>query len=473
MSASGYAHVPIRSIGILLLTQALVACVPASITVQGSLRGRDGVGAAVPDTTLTITHLQSGNTDPRLRYLRSPIQNLDMVLARATQHRGLPFPETWQVLGISRAGQRPGAEPSFREFSGDPGWMRDHRGDLAWVSLRHRDTQIAQQNFSDFPAASIRGAGALVLARQEDDDPILPWRDGNGCAATLTQPLALTLRALVPIGAVDCFDMESLSSALLTQIAVVVTDVARDRGAIVRRHRLAVVPHLPTLAATPGGPTSPGFAFVYEGELEPSVGEVGVGAFTGVLTLSVPISLHWLRAADGTVTLLMDPIGASFGGTPTSNVARVTVSAASGSIAASFADDLRRGVSAGLAAAPLPTGPGGISLPAFLDLFFAESIGLGGNGRVPADFSVLALPSNLNTAGAPANVALALGQIAVNDVDGVTAIATGNNARVAVLFGAAGTIRVIENRNRAGTRQRRFDIPPPTERLAFDFVLLK
>lgn len=456
-----------------VLASCLTACVPASITVQGRLSGRDGSGAVQPDDTLSITHLERGNTDVRLRYVRSPLQDLDGVIARATAHRGLPFQESWHVLSLSSIGQRPGAEPVLQEFSADRGWKRDHLGDLAWLTLRHRENQIAQQNFSAFAQPGLRNAGALVLARQEDDDPVLPWRDVDGCGGTLAQPLALTLRVLAPGGVGDCFDMESLSSALLNQIAVVVTGVARDRSAIARRHRIAIVPHLPTLPSGPGTATAPGIGFIYEADLEPAIGATGVGAFTGTLTLSIPISLHWLRTANGSVLLLIDPIGGAVGGAPTSNVARVTVTAVAGSIAANFANELRGGVSAALATARLPGGPGGIGLPAFIDLFYADSIGLGGNARLPADFSVLALPTNANLAGAPSNVALSLGEIAVNDIGGFPANGAGVGARVAVLPGIGGGVRLTENRNAAGTRRRIFDLPAPVERLPFDFVLLR
>jgi hypothetical protein len=444
---------------------------PSSITVEARLQGRTGTGVPVPDQVLTLSHRAEGNTDPRLVYRRGTVPDLDAVVARAPQDAGVPFTETWHVLSLSHIAQRPGSDPTFVEFTGDPGWVKDHAGDLAWVTLRHRETTIPEQRFMNFAVPGLRPAGGTILARVEDDDPVLLWRDTDGCGAASVQPLLLTLRNLAPAGGVDCFDMESLASTMLTQLAVAITDVAHDRDAAARRHRLLIVPHVPTVAAG-NTPAAPGFGFIYQADLEPTSNGSGIGGFTGTLQLSIPITLHWVRGADGRVTLLMDPIGASVGGTPTNNIARVTVSAVENSIAAGSAGSLRTAVSAALTTTPLPTGPGGIAFPAFINLFFAEGVGLGGTNTVPADFSVLARPSNQAVPGAPPNVALTLGEITVTDVPGLPANGAGLGGRAQVSL-VAGRVRVQVNRNAAGTTRRFLDVPAPVETLPFDFVLLR
>jgi hypothetical protein len=208
---------------------------------------------------------------------------------------------------------------------------------MAWVSLRRHTAEVPLGLFDDFPPAQLRPGGATVLARIEDDDPVLPWTDASGaCAGLARLNLAATLRPLAVRG-VDCFDMQSLSSMILNQIALTVADAAKDNDARVIEHRLAIVPHIATPTGS-GAPALPGFGFVYQADL---VAKLDGGVLTGGLTLSIPLTVVWSRSVGEPRTLAtaIDPldgnvplVDATFG-----NAARITVHAADDSISSAFA----------------------------------------------------------------------------------------------------------------------------------------
>ncbi len=448
----------------------LVGCtpiqtLPPSIDVSGRVQGVDGTGQAVPDSVLTLRHT-SPAPEPHLAFRRNPgIQDVKRLSLSATASTGLPFGEEWHFLHLSRDAQRPGADPVLIEFSGDPGWVRENVGDLAWLIIRKNDVSLPSDSFSNFPIASLRPSGTTILARVEDDDPILPWVRGN-CGPLEAMPLAVTLRNLAPPGGVDCFDMQSLASTLFNNVAITVANSAKGSNAQVTLHQLAIVPHVPSTPAGAGAPL-PGFGFVYQAVLEPDSG----ASFTGRLTLSVPLSLHWRRLADGRFNVIVDPFGPAFPDTALVSGNRVTVGAVDGTIAAGSAGSLRTSASAAVMAAPMPMGPGGIGLNAFLELLFVESL-VRPTGGLPANFSLLAVPQDRTVSGAPQNIAMTMGLIAITDITPATPFAGGLGAQT-VALGGGGTVSVFRNLNAAGTRVRRFDLPTPAEPLPFKLILLK
>lgn len=440
-----------------------LAVQPPSVVVEARISGVDGNHQPIPDAVADLRHGTPGG--PRTVYRRDlPVQHIESARLAATASTGLPFAEEWHLLQLSREGQRPGADPVLAEHTGDRGWVRSHTGDLTWVTLRKNDLSLPSDQFDAFPPVSLRPAGALVLTRVEDDDPVLPWT-ATDCAATTQMPLSATLRPVGTADGVDCFDLESLSSLLLDQLAVVVSHAARERSARARTHALSVVPFVPTPGG-PSGPDAPGIGFVYRTTLEPVAGDSGLAPFTGTLTLSVPITLVFTRL-NGVVRTTLDPIGTALPGAPVLvNAARVTVTAVDGSISDAFAGSLLAGVTAAVQTTALPTGPAGIPMLGFLDLLFGLTV-LGGN--VPADFSVVALPADRTVAGAPDTTALRMGEIASSTRTVDPGRPGGRGAR-RVFVGGDGRVRISENLNREGTRVRDSTLPLVQEALPFDLV---
>jgi hypothetical protein len=462
-----YCFVALAAVGTMHLADCPpIRTQPASIDVSGRVQGVDGTGQAVTDFVLSLRHTQPA-PEPHLAYRRSGMQDVRRIALAATASTGLPFNEEWHFIHLSRDAQRLGAEPVLLEFSGEPGWVSDHVGDLAWLVIRKNDVSLPSDSFSNFPPASLRSAGATILARVETDDPVLPWTRAT-CGMVEAMPLSATLRALAPPGQTDCFDMQSLTSALLNNIAVKVAEAAQANNAQVTLHRMAILPHVPS---TPTGREAPlpGIGFVYQAALEPTVGGAGVGSFTGPLMLSVPLTLHW-ATPDGGLRLMLDPIDA-FAGHARVNANRVTVHANDGTITAAFAQSLRQTVSDAIATATMPTGPADIPLTAFLELLFTESL-VRPTGGLPANFSLLAVPENRTVSGAPLNIAMTMGPIAITNVSPLTPLPGGRGART-VVTGAGGAVSVLTNLNTAGTLVRRFDLPAPLEPLPFSLILLK
>jgi hypothetical protein len=465
-----YCFVALAAVGAMHLADCPpIRTLPPSIDVSGRVQGVDGTGQAVTDFVLSLRHTQPA-PEPHLAYRRSGMQDVRRIALAATASTGLPFNEEWHFIHLSRDAQRPGAEPVLLEFSGEPGWVSDHVGDLAWLVIRKNDVSLPSDSFSNFPPASLRSAGATILARVETDDPVLPWTRAT-CSEPEAMPLSATLRSLAPPGQTDCFDMQSLTSALLNNIAVTVADAAQVNNARVTLHRMAIVPHVPSTPAGRDAPL-PGIGFVYQAALEPTVGGEGVGSFTGPLMVSVPLTLHWARdaIANGRLVVMLDPINA-FVGQSRVNANRVTVHANDGTIAAAVAQSLRQTVSDAIAAARLPTGPAGIPLTSFLELLFTESL-VRPTGGLPANFSLLAVPENRTVSGAPQNIAMTMGPIAITTVTPLTPLPGGLDA-LTVVTGAGGAVSVLRNLNAAGTRVRRFDLPAPLEPLPFSLILLK
>lgn len=457
-----------------LLAVLTAACaplqvLPPSVVVEGRISGQDGAHQAVPDVVTTLTH--DGTAAARTRYSRGiAIQDVESARLAMTASTGLPFAEEWHLLHLSRAGQRPGTEPVIVEFSSDPGFVRSHTGELAWLTVRKHDLALPSATFSSFPQVSLRSGGALILSRVEDDDPVLPWTS-TACGGLATLPLTATLRPLAAPGGADCFDMQSLASLLLNQVAMAVTEAARTRNARAVSHALAIVPHIAT-PATGGAPTPrPGVGFVYRTTLEPMAGGVGLAPFTGTLTLSVPITWVFGRApGSNTVQTALDPISVPLVDTVLGNGPRITVHAVDGSLSAAFAEQLRSGVLAAVIAAPIPTGPGGVPINSFLDLLLVLTV-LENEPALPVDFSVLALPADRTVTGAPDNTALRMGEITFSTRTGVAPALPGGVGARTVAIAGDGTVRVLVNLNAAGTRVRSFALPEPTEPLPFNLVV--
>src|SRR4029077_18048275 len=110
--------------------------------------------------------------------------------------------------------------------------------------------------------ASIREGGTCLLARVEDDDSVLPWHRAQA-AALENMPLTATLRPLADAAGLDPFDMQSLTSTLLNNIALISPHAAQDHSRHITEHRIAIVPHMPSMSDGNHDPL-PGICFIYE-----------------------------------------------------------------------------------------------------------------------------------------------------------------------------------------------------------------
>lgn len=446
---------------------------PPSIDVEARVHGVDGAGRPTPDFIQAMRHDGAGSA-PRLVYASNvsvmDVQNLRLTAVAST---GLPFQEEWHLLHVTHTSQRPGDDPVFLEFTRDRGWLNAHLGNLAWLTMRKNDVHLPSEFFSRFPPSSLRRGGSFILARVEDDDPFLPWVNSSGCTARANVPFAISLRPPSPTG-IDCFDMQTLASVVLNQFAVIVTNAALDNSARVVRHRLAVIPHIPTVPAPPtptvsSTPPLPGFGFIYTADLEPMIAGIPAGSFTGTLSISVPLTVSFLRfGADG-FFIGVDPLTLT-AGTRQVNDERITVQATDGTIAAGLAESVRGSVVAAVTTATLPSGPGGISFTSFLELLFAET--LMDHRGVPVDFSILAIPDDRTVPGAPLNVALSQPAIPVTEGPVSPPLPGGLGART-VTTTPSGAVLVTLNMNPAGSVARVFTIQTPREELPFRLLLLR
>src|SRR4029077_12035103 len=204
---------------------------PMSITVEGRVKGNDGNYQALPDFSMSLSHTAAG-TEPHLLFKTEPgmLQDIKQVTLSATASTGLPFNESWHFICITHPGQRPGANPVIVQFSQEPGFIDRNVGEMAWLRIRKNDVHLPSDSFSNFAPASIREGGTCLLARVEDDDSVLPWHRAQA-AALENMPLTATLRPLADAAGLDPFDMQSLTSTLLNNIAVIAADAAQDHSA--------------------------------------------------------------------------------------------------------------------------------------------------------------------------------------------------------------------------------------------------
>ena len=445
---------------------------PQSITVEGRVKGNNGNYQSLPDFTISLSHSAAG-TEPRLVFKPEPgvLQDIKQVILSATTSTGLPFNESWHFISITHVGQRPGATPAIVQFSQEPGFLDRNVGEMAWLRIRKNDVHLPSDSFSNFAPASIRGGGTTLLARVEDDDFILPWNRPQGTPLE-NMPLTATLRPLADAGGSDPFDMQSLTSTLLNNIALIAADAAQDHSARITEHRIAIVPHMPS--TSDGSHDSlPGICFIYEGSMETALGR---------LTLSVPLTINWFRDATGGLTVTLDPLGAPALGQTQVNDKRVTVTSTDADFVHNFGENIRQSVSSAITMAAMPTGAGGIPITSFLALLFTESM-IRPSGGLPSNFSLLAIPQDETVSGAPSNVAMTMGEITVADltlpvagglpcgIGAAAAVPGGRGARVVCLAG--GGVTIFQNKNAAGTQVRRFDLPVPTDVLPFKLILLK
>lgn len=445
---------------------------PKSIAVEGRVKGNNGNYQSLPDFTMSLSHTADG-TEPHLLFRPEPgmLQDIKQVTLSATASTGLPFNESWHFICITHQGQRPGASPAIIEFSQEPGFIDRNVGEMAWLRIRKNDVHLPSDSFSNFAPASIREGGTCLLARVEDDDFVLPWHRAQGTALE-NMPLTATLRPLADAAGSDPFDMQSLTSTLLDNIAVIAADAAQDRSAHITEHRIAIVPHMPSTSDGSHDPL-PGICFIYEGSMETVLGH---------LTLSVPLTVNWFRDVTGTLTVTLDPLGAPALGQIQVNDKRVTVISSDADFIHNFGESIRQSVSSAITMATMPTGPGGIPITSFLALLFTEST-IRPSGGLPSNFSLLAIPEDETVSGAPSNVAMKMSEITVTDltlpvagglpcgIGAAAAVPGGRGARVVCTTG--GGVTILQNKNAAGTQVRRFDLPAPTDVLPFKLVLLK
>src|SRR5262249_7963042 len=141
--------------------------------------------------------------------------------------------------------------------------------------------------------------------------------------------------------------------------------------------------------------------------------------------VSVPILFHWLRAPQGTFSIVVDPGSVAPGFTPQSAL-RVAVSTSNGDLSEGSLATIRTSIAAGLGSMTLPA-IAGVSFDQVLSLIF-EDFFLGANGRLPRNFDVIALPAD-HAAAAPSSLVMKMGPVSVADGTSPTPLPGGLAAR--------------------------------------------
>jgi hypothetical protein len=443
---------------------------PSSIVVQARAQGLNGLEHTAPDSILTLQHDSSAQR-PRVALGFADIFKLQHLKLTATSSTGLPFPEEWHSLVIFHQTSQPGSSDPVPVVSSDErSFVENNRGNIAWLVIRHSDLTLPSDTFSNF--TGIPAGGVFVLARKEDADPAMPWTRNDSPDALSVMPLSASLRPLAPAGGSDCFDMQSFTSAIFNQIALAVEDRIQDFNnspnlieslidVHVGEHRIYLIPHV-----TEGN--FPGFGFIYEASLTANV----VGLTGAHLTVSIPITFHWMRdSLSQRFTMNIDPLGPTLPGTELANVRRIAVSTTNGDLSEGFLNQLRTKITAGITGMSMPTGPAGLSFDGLLTAAFADFF-LGTSGTLPQNFSVLALPENQAVSGTPTNLIMNMAALTVADTT-VTPGRPGGMGADTVALDSAGRAVVLRNKNAAGTAVRSFRFPAPNEMLPIKLFLLQ
>lgn len=412
---------------------------PSSITIEGQLTGTDGTGTPVPATVLTVAR-DSVGTSPRIEYRASGgLQRLQGVGISVVQSTGLPEAEEFFILSMSRLGFPPGSNISpLNEITGAQGWMRGHLGDMVVLPLRKDDVSLPSNSFTEFQPSQLRPAGAVWLARIEDNAPVIPWRISVTDANCSIVPMAQSMIAPPPGQTQDCFDFETLSSMFLTTLAVGVTEAVANvdipaSTVSASNHQLHIIPHLRSNVGDPG------FGFVYSVNITVSA----VGLPVAGATVHVPISMHF-RSDGG---LIVDPMT---GLNDPANPARVTVTYGDGPLDGVVANMIHTQIIEALGEIMLPpvtfgtvTLPDGTIVPLSTSAENAFELLInqvsGRSSTADANFAVIALPEQSATInGTITNIALSIPAITrtvAMPIPGIVAGATADGT---------GTVRVVQ-----------------------------
>lgn len=372
-----------------------------TIAVTGTLNGTDGLNAALPDVTLSVTHMANPTAPPEARivYNNAPrLYNLKSLDLAVTASRGLPFKEEFVFMNLSHP---------YHNYGDNHMWLDDHMGDFSMIRVRKNDFSLPNNTFNSFRPINHRVPGATWLARIGESDPVLPWdlREVNTtgrCVGVTGSLMTLPVGDANVIDAIDCLDMHSLSSMILKRIALAthaaINNITYPFTSIsVKNQKLSFIPNLPY-----GNGMRASIGFVYSVTIV-----INNGVVESKLYISLPISLVFMPATTG---VIIDPITPNY----TTNLGRMTVRH-DGLVAGFVKNRVRANILAAIpiAAASFPPMLGAglfLGITASVNPSINRGVNTGNVGR--GDYNVLILPDIRSTVTKTVpNTIISLGRI--------------------------------------------------------------
>lgn len=370
-------------VGLLLLVGCNEGSVqPSTVTATARVTGTDGVGTPSPPLVFSLNHAPDVPS-PRVVSTEDGMQNvsgMDLTIQRT----GVPFAEAYVALTLSRSQLWPESNDPNAAVAGGT-FVRDRVGDIAMTKVDPTLlTSPLTDTFSDFPPAlpadnelaPNRPHAVSYLARIEEDDPAIPFRD----------PGAVT-------------DVSRLSGILSGAILSGVTTAANSSGAFrmggadgAGDLRTYFVPHITHSTLTLPDRNVKGFGLIVAVTVD-IVGVAGNPLPLAVADVFVPVSVLF-EPDDGPAPfrIFADPfsmIGSA--NVPADNLARVFVSGRGGLLDGAVIQTVSASVMSGIAGLPTATiaqvDAGLGLLAAVFDATLGDEA-----AEVPEDFDVILLP---------------------------------------------------------------------------------
>lgn len=161
----------------LFLSACNVTMTPQTATALAHFVGVNGISQGV-DRMFTLTHTAGNLTEPRLVMTLPEIFDVNSLSLNVTR-TGLPMAESFALVTISHDFQRVGSDEPAQDIStGDPGYIRNHIGQLIRlvVNTNSLNADLNNQSLDPFPHR-LMSTGYSFLSRWEDDDPCIPFAD--------------------------------------------------------------------------------------------------------------------------------------------------------------------------------------------------------------------------------------------------------------------------------------------------------
>ncbi len=346
---------------------------PQNVTVTGTILGEDGAYTPVDPVNIELTHVPAGSSSARVIDSGAGMQNQQRVTLEVVR-TGIPLTEEYWFLNISRVEPRPGSEDGPpAESTGDPGWVRNHRGDMAVLGLRPDMIDSPLSDSLIFPGtAGLRLTGNSYLGRVETDDPIIPF----------SNPSAV-------------LDISRLSGGISTAIGNVVTSNVNGLDFVTMGgadgagdFRMYFVPHILHSTLSESDRNVKGVGFIFRFTANVTIG-LNIAEFKVYIPISILMEPGPATGGGELYRVGLDPFSFIGGIIPSDNLNRITV-IATGLFEQLIADQLRTAIVSGISAMPqsdldnlelLANGLAGL-INSFRD----------GNPPIPNDWDVILLP---------------------------------------------------------------------------------
>jgi|GEM_PF-4774242 len=309
----------IRWLPLLMAVVLASGCPERRTIVRGSAGGFDSLSEPAVSPPIEFTHWARDRT-PRVVSTELDLFHLAQQQIEIAPSIGKRFDERYVLVQSFQPALWPGTDkPMLREISNAPGWLASRARDLSLLSIRYEDSAATTESFS---SAERTDPGVTWLVRLEDDDRRVPWRVVEGSQNCVGMPSATTWVAPPGADAIDCLDVETLTSIFLVQLGVRVSEELHKlqsfNVAAPPSVRTWLVERIPALATWPPGVDIPldvnavehrlgtipalelglidsetwrGFGLVYEVDLD----FASYGVRVSQATVRLPLGFHFRR----------------------------------------------------------------------------------------------------------------------------------------------------------------------------------